>query len=102
MSYTKIQVIKMLRDQIPGIGLKEAKDIVDSYEVKTFEDRVARAMGEEARIELRNWARLFVAGENRTSLPWRLSDPETNVLPEQDKFYDDYVGCSCDDCMDAR
>lgn len=70
--YSKIQVIKMLRDQIPGISLKEAKDIVDSYEVKSFENRVVRVMGEDARLELRNWARLFVMSEGKSPLPWNL------------------------------
>lgn len=64
--YTKIQVIKMLKDQIPGMGLKEAKAVVDSYELKSFEDRVVRMMGEDARGELRSWAWLFVAKETKS------------------------------------
>lgn len=109
--YTKIQVIKMLRDQVPGMGLKEAKDIVDGYEMKTFEDRVARALGEEARIELRQWARLFVSKENRdygnpwpnvpaTIPPVREVDAVLEELLAQENDYEGSypMDCDCDDC----
>lgn len=59
MMFTKIQVIQILRQNIDGLGLKEAKDLVDAYEVRGFEDRVIRAMGEDARNELRTWARVY-------------------------------------------
>lgn len=88
--YTKIQVIKMIRDNVPGMGLKEAKDVVDSYDVKDFEDKVARAMGEGTRGELRQWARLFVAKENK---------PFSYVPNVPDTYYDsEYAGCTCDEC----
>lgn len=61
MNLSKIQIIKLLREVKPELGLKEAKDIVDTYEVKSFEDRLARAMGEDARNELYTWARLWAA-----------------------------------------
>lgn len=107
--YTKIQVIKMLRDQVPGLGLKEAKDIVDGYEMKSFEDRVARALGEEARIELRQWARLFVSKENRGyGNPWptvptipmvREVDDVLEELLAQEDDEDRYpLDCDCNDC----
>lgn len=85
--YTKIQVIKMLRDNVPSMGLKEAKDVVDSYDLKSFEDRVVRIWGEEAREELKSWARLFVTKENApfSYVGANVTDPE-------------YVGCHCDEC----
>jgi hypothetical protein len=94
--YTKIQVIKMLRDNVPGMGLKEAKDVVDSYDLKNFEDRVARSFGEEARGELRSWARQFVAKENK---PFSYIEANVPDTINNEPYGEDYC---CPDCNDSR
>ena len=91
--YTKIQVIKMLRDNVPGMGLKEAKDVVDSYDLKDFETRVIRALGStNACEELHQWARLFVAKENRP-FSYDVRPPAVNSEP----YGEDYCCPYCDD-----
>lgn len=89
--YTKIQVIKMLRDNVPGMGLKEAKDVVDSYDLKSFEDKIVRIWGEEARTELQSWARIFVAKENK---PFSYVEEKGAF----DDGYYEYEGCRCNEC----
>lgn len=117
MTFTKIQVIKILRDQIPGMGLREAKGVVDSYELKMFEDRLARAMGEEIRQELRSWAVTFVASRNSDTFnnvavsrddtfkviseTLDYKDPEVNTYKYETPFDDDGY-CSCYDCVSDR
>lgn len=120
MNFNKIQVIKMLRDNDPKLGLKGAKDIVDRYELKMFEDKVARVMGEEIRQELRSWAVVFVNSRNEAfdavisaqEAPredysvWRenklASDYREQTYTDYDP-YDDYdEGCRCEDCLRYR
>lgn len=90
--YTKIQVIKMLKDNVPGMGLKEAKDVVDSYELKSFEDRVVRYLGEDARGELQSWARLFVAKDNKRFSYVEVNVPDTVNSEPYEELY------CCPDC----
>ncbi|MFI1917317.1 50S ribosomal protein L7/L12 [Nocardia sp. NPDC020380] len=47
----KIQVIKAMREVIPGLGLKEAKDLVESAPTRVLE-QVDRGAAETARIKL--------------------------------------------------
>jgi large subunit ribosomal protein L7/L12 len=47
----KIQVIKVIRELISGLGLKEAKDIVDSAP-KTIKEGASKAEAEEIRKKL--------------------------------------------------
>lgn len=117
MTFTKIQVIKILRDNIPGLGLRDAKAIVDKVELKSFEDRVARAMGEEARAELRTWAVMFNTSrndafnaevpvvkayrinENGVAEPYKYSEPinsEFKYVARDDGY------CGCEDCVNDR
>jgi hypothetical protein len=79
------------------MGLKEAKDVVDSYDLKNFEDRVVRSFGEEARGELQSWARQFVAKENKP-----FSYVEANVPDNYYTFRDETPGCTCDECTNYR
>lgn len=99
MTFSKIQVIKILRDNVPGLGLKEAKDIVDGYELRRFEDRVAGAMGEEAREELRNWALLYNVRKDRVyndMIP--VKEAKASVLIPEDHA-GGYGDCHCEDCV---
>ncbi len=97
-TYTTIQVIKMLRDVIPGMTLKGAKDLVDSFEIKAFEDRVANVLGEESRSALQNWARLFVRQEEteKARLYLETKAKEVNV---PDWSQDVVDGCRCEECV---
>lgn len=47
----KIQVIKAMREVVPGLGLKEAKDLVESAP-KVVLDQVSQAAADTARIKL--------------------------------------------------
>lgn len=120
MTFTKIQVIKILRDQIPGLGLRDAKEIVDGYEVKSFEDRVARALVvqdrttlDEARSELRQWALLYNMKREEAFnavIPvkeyeeYKYSKLENDEIASEDwRDVDDDGGfCYCDDCVADR
>jgi hypothetical protein len=102
--FSKIQVIRILRDQIPGLGLKEAKEIVDKYQLKDFESRVAGAMGKEAVDELHRWAWLYTSKENQ-----RTKDIFQEFVGKSDsdsayQYSDDegYVPCDCEDCLRDR
>lgn len=100
MTFTKIQVIKMLRDQVPGLGLKEAKAVVDSYELKWFENRVASALGEEARAELRSWAMVFVNSRNE-AFDAIIPVKEYKYTEAEINEYDD-GRCDCEECIRYR
>jgi large subunit ribosomal protein L7/L12 len=47
----KIQVIKVIRDVISGLGLKEAKDLVDGAP-KTIKEGISKAEAEEIKKKL--------------------------------------------------
>lgn len=93
MMYTKIHVIKIIREMIPGMGLREAKAVVDDYEMKMFENRVVNTLGGDAREELHTYARLFVAKEKDLV--------NRKVLSPQPKAAGNYDPCNCYDCMRA-
>lgn len=66
--FSSMQVIKILRDN-SNLSLKEAKDVVDSYVLRDFEDRAVRALSaygaggnpDEFRDEMQRWAYTYVA-----------------------------------------
>lgn len=60
-TFSKIEVIMVLRANIPDLGLADAKNMVDKFESRNFENRVVAALGVEAREELYTWARLNAA-----------------------------------------
>lgn len=102
MTFTKIQVIKILRQNIPGLGLGDAKNMVDDYEMKDFENRVARYMGEEARGELRQWALLY---NMRFVNSVAASDEKVQLVSEDWPDYHDYdrdPQCNCTECVEDR
>jgi hypothetical protein len=91
--FTKIQVIKMIRDMNPDLGLKEAKRVVDRYELSQFEKRVTIALNSvEALNELQSYARLFVRLENEGYA----EDCENNSRPYENSI------CDCTDCVQER
>jgi hypothetical protein len=123
MTFTKIQVIKMLRDNIPGLGLRDAKTIVDRYELKTFEDRMARVMGEEIRQELRSWAMVYVKSRDEAFnviIPdvneYKYSTITADEPAEYDRWVEDHPDysvitddepnpeyyCDCSECEEDR
>lgn len=91
--FSKIQVIKLLR-QHTGLGLKECKDVVDKYELETFEERAISALSNYygpdkpvsmLRSELRDWAYLFVATMNRgntVKYEYRVQDSSDLQYPD--------------------
>lgn len=118
MTFTKIQVIKILRDNIPGLGMMDAKNMVDEHELKRFENRVVQALGENARDELHQWALLYNLKRDKA-----YEDSEVKVKPlkafkfldngtsefyelTEDEPYRDvdmsYEPCNCDDCLRDR
>lgn len=95
MMFSKIQVIVILRDNIPGLGLKEAKAMVDKFEMKAFEDRVAGALGAEARKELRTWAVMFNTSRN-DAFNAEESEYKFKYVARDDGY------CGCEDCVNDR
>jgi ribosomal protein L7/L12 len=87
----KLNVIKVLRTAVPGIGLKEAKDLVDKGNISIKEAVKSEAEAEKLKKELEDaGAKVMITGAYICSKP-PISKPIEPIKPEPD--WVNGIGC---------